>query len=170
MSKNMENRFELQQEKEVLEKLLRKLKKENKIVPEGSLRVIKSKGRYPQYYQYQSEEENQEQCLRYLPKKEMKLVQKLAQKQYDKEVMNCLEKRIKAIGTIDAPPSRIALSTISNYENGNRPIPTCYVELMKNSSLLNGLCFQRTLRTFFEVHSRHIVSLCSSYVLNTLAI
>lgn len=42
-----------------------------------------------------------------------------------------LKKRIKAIGTIDAPPSRIALSTISNYENGNRPIPTWYVELMK---------------------------------------
>lgn len=42
-----------------------------------------------------------------------------------------LKKRIKAMGTIDAPPSRIAVSTISNYENGNWEIPAWYVELMK---------------------------------------
>jgi len=98
MGKSMENKFELQQEKEALEKLLRKLQKENKMVPEGSLRVIKTKRRYPQYYQYRCAEENQEQSLRYLSKKEMKLIQKLAQKQYDNEVLGRLDKRIKAIG------------------------------------------------------------------------
>lgn len=98
MGKNMEYRFELQQEKEMLEKLLKKLKKENKMVPEGSLRIMKSKGRYPQYYHYQSEEENKGRCLRYLSKKEMRLVQKLAQKQYDMDVTECLNKRIDMLG------------------------------------------------------------------------
>ena len=92
-----ESRFELEQEKEELEKLLRTMKKANKKVPEGSLRIIRSKGKYPQYYHYQSEDEKQEKRLRYLSKREMKLVQKLAQKQYDMDVMECLDRRIGAI-------------------------------------------------------------------------
>lgn len=66
-------------------------------MPEGSLRIIKSKGKYPQYYHYQGEGERQEKSLRYLSKKEMKLVQKLAQKQYDMDVMECLGRRIDTI-------------------------------------------------------------------------
>lgn len=42
-----------------------------------------------------------------------------------------LKKRIEAMGTIDALPSVIAVSTISNYETGNWEIPAWYVELMK---------------------------------------
>jgi len=92
-----ESRFELQQEKEESEKLLRTLSKAGKKMPEGSLRIIKSKGKYPQYYHYQGEGERQEKSLRYLSKKEMKLVQKLAQKQYDMDVMECLGRRIDTI-------------------------------------------------------------------------
>ncbi len=97
MEKDKVRRFELEQEKEDMEKLLRTLKKAGKKTPEGSLRIIKAKGKYPQYYHYQSEDENQEKSLRYLSKKEMKLAQRLAQKQYDVDVMACLKKRIDAI-------------------------------------------------------------------------
>jgi len=98
MERDKERRFELEQEKEELEKLLKTLKRANKKTPEGTLRIIKTKGKYPQYYHYQSEGENQGKRLRYLPKKEMKFAQKLAQKQYDLEVMECLSKRTEAIG------------------------------------------------------------------------
>lgn len=97
MERDKERRFELEQEKEELEKLLKTLKRANKKAPEGTLRIIKTKGKYPQYYHYQSEIENQGKSLRYLPKKEMKFVQKLAQKQYESDVMECLDKRIDAI-------------------------------------------------------------------------
>lgn len=97
MERDKERRFELEQEKEELEKLLRTLMRANKKVPEGTLRIIKTKGKYPQYYHYQSEEEKQGKNLRYLPKKELKFAQKLAQKQYDMDVMKCLGKRIDTI-------------------------------------------------------------------------
>lgn len=97
MDRNKERRFELEQEKEEMGNLLRNLKKANKKVPEGSLRIIKAKGKYPQYYHYQGKGENQGKCLKYLSKKEMKFAQKLAQKQYDIDVMECLERRIDAI-------------------------------------------------------------------------
>lgn len=96
-SMDKESRFELEQEKEESEKLLRSLSRAGKKMPEGSLRIIKSKGKYPQYYHYQGEGERQEKSLKYLSKKEMKLVQKLAQKQYDMDVMECLGRKIDAI-------------------------------------------------------------------------
>ena len=98
MEREKERRFALEQEKEELEKLLKILKKANKKVPEGTLRIIKTKGKYPQYYHYQSESENQGKSLRYLPKKEMKFAQKLAQKQYDLDVIECLGRRADVIG------------------------------------------------------------------------
>lgn len=48
-----------------------------------------------------------------------------------------LKKKIEKLGTIQAPPSKIALSTISYYENGKWEIPEWYVELMKK--LLSNL-------------------------------
>ncbi len=98
MEKDKERRFELEQEKEELEKLLKTLKKVNKKVPEGTLRIIKTKGKYPQYYHYQGTGEEQGKSLRYLPKKELKFAQKLAQKQYDLDVIECLGRRADAIG------------------------------------------------------------------------
>ena len=59
MEKDKERRFELEQEKEELEKTLKTLKKANKKVPEGTLRIIKKKGKYPQYYHYQGNGEEQ---------------------------------------------------------------------------------------------------------------
>lgn len=98
MEKDKERRFELEQEKEELEKLLKILKKANKKAPEGTLRIIKTKGKYPQYYHYQGTGEGQGKSLRYLPKKELKFAQKLAQKQYDLDVIECLIRRADAIG------------------------------------------------------------------------
>jgi len=98
MERDKERRFELEQEKEELEKLLRTLKKASKKVPEGTLRIIKTKGKYPQYYHYQGKGEKQGKSLRYLTKKELKFAQKLAQKQYDLAAMECLGRRADAIG------------------------------------------------------------------------
>ena len=115
MEKDKECRFELGQEKDELEILMRTLKKANKKVPEGSLRIIKSKGKYPQYYHYQGEEENKGKSLRYLPKKELKFAQKLAQKQYDAEVIECLDGRIDAIRTFLSRYKETDIQAI--YEN-----------------------------------------------------
>ncbi len=47
------------------------------------------------------------------------------------ELDESLQKRLLNIGISEAPPSQIALSTISHYENGVTEIPAWYIELMK---------------------------------------
>ena len=92
-----ESRFELEQERDVLVKLVPKLEKEIAKVPEGGLVVLKAKGRYPQYYLYTEGDREKGKNGKYLPKKEMKFVQRLAQKQYEIEILECAKKRANAI-------------------------------------------------------------------------
>lgn len=92
-----ESRFELEQERDSLVKLVSKLKKENLKAPEGSLVMIKARGRYPQYYHYTEGDREKGKNGRYMSKKELKLVQRLAQKQYEIEVLESAKKRANAI-------------------------------------------------------------------------
>lgn len=91
------SRFELEQERDSLAKLMPKLEKEIAKAPEGSLVTLKARGRYPQYYHYIEGDREKGKNGRYLTKKENKLVQRLAQKQYEIEVLECAKKRAKAI-------------------------------------------------------------------------
>ena len=92
-----ESRFELEQERENLVKLMPKIEKELSKAPEGSLVTLKARGRYPQYYHYIEGDREKGRNGRYLTKKELKLVQRLAQKQYEVEVLECVKKRVSAI-------------------------------------------------------------------------
>lgn len=92
-----ESRFELEQERDNLVKLMPKIEKEISKAPEGSLVTMKARGRYPQYYHYIEGDREKGKNGRYLPKKELKLVQRLAQKQYEFEVLKCAKKRVDAI-------------------------------------------------------------------------
>ena len=92
-----ESRFELEQERDALVKLVPKLEKEIAKAPEGGLVVLKAKGRYPQYYLYTEGDREKGKNGKYLPKKEMKFVQRLAQKQYEIEILECAKKRADAI-------------------------------------------------------------------------
>ena len=92
-----ESKFELEQERDNLVKLVPKLEKEISKAPEGSLVTLLARGRYPQYYHYIEGDREKGKNGRYLPKKELKLVQRLAQKQYEIEVLECTKKRANAI-------------------------------------------------------------------------
>lgn len=92
-----ESRFELEQERENLVKLIPKIEKELLKAPEGSLVTLKARGRYPQYYHYIEGDREKGRNGRYLTKKELKLVQRLAQKQYEVDVLECVKKRVSAI-------------------------------------------------------------------------
>ncbi len=92
-----ESRFELEQERENLIKLVPRLEKDISKAPEGSLVTLKARGRYPQYYHYIEGDREKGGNGRYLPKKESKLVQRLAQKQYEMEILECVKKRAEAI-------------------------------------------------------------------------
>lgn len=92
-----ESRFELEQERDNLVKLIPKLEKGISKAPEGSLVMLKARGRYPQYYHYIEGDRENGKNGRYLPKKELKLVQRLAQKQYESEVLECAKRRANAI-------------------------------------------------------------------------
>ena len=92
-----ERRFELEQERDNLVKLVPKLERDISKAPEGSLVMLKARGRYPQYYHYIEGDRENGKNGRYLPKKELKLVQRLAQKQYESEVLECVKRRANAI-------------------------------------------------------------------------
>ena len=91
------SRFELEQERDYLVKFMPKIEKEISKAPEGSLVTLKARGRYPQYYHYMEGDREKGKNGRYLPKKELKFVQRLAQKQYEYEVLECAKKRADAI-------------------------------------------------------------------------
>lgn len=92
-----ESRFELEQERDNLVKLMPKLEKEIAKAPEGSLVMMQAKGRYTQYYHYTEGDREKGRNGRYLSKKELKFVQRLAQKQYEIDTLNCVRGRTKAI-------------------------------------------------------------------------
>lgn len=66
-----------------------------KNVPDGSLQILLSKGKYPQYYLYN--ENGGAHVREYISCKRMNLISALAQKQYDLELLNYLEKQAKCI-------------------------------------------------------------------------
>lgn len=82
----------LLEERARLEKIIEKLKNSLKDMPEGSLRLSKSKN-YVQYY-YCTDENKRGQ---YISKENRKLIQQLAQKAYDEKILRLAEKRWKQL-------------------------------------------------------------------------
>ena len=85
----------LLEEQERLECIIKFQKAQLKNVPEGSLRLSKSHGKY-QYYQCTDNKKKG----KYLSKDDMMLIRGLAQKTYDERVLQLAEKRISQIQKI----------------------------------------------------------------------
>ena len=115
-----ESRFELEQERDNLVKLMPRLEKEIAKAPEGSLVAMKARGRYPQYYQYIEGDREKGKNGRYLPKKEIKLVQRLAQKQYDIEILECARKKVNTLDIFLKQYQEVDLEAIYNNLSDER--------------------------------------------------
>lgn len=85
----------LLEEQERLECIIKFQKSQLKDVPEGSLRLSKSHGKF-QYYQCTDENKKG----KYIGKNNEKLIQSLAQKSYNERVLRLSEKRLKQIQKI----------------------------------------------------------------------
>lgn len=85
----------LSEERKRLEKILKVVQVQLKTMPEGSLRLSKSKD-YIQYYH--CTEENK--LGKYIVKGNDELIQSLAQKSYDEKLLQLAEKRLKQIERI----------------------------------------------------------------------
>lgn len=85
----------LSEERKRLEKILKVVQVQLKTMPEGSLRLSKSKD-YIQYYH--CTEENK--LGKYIVKGNDELIQSLAQKSYDEKLLHLAEKRLKQIERI----------------------------------------------------------------------
>lgn len=95
----MISKEQLAEERERLSGIMYKLEDRLKDVPEGKLQLGKSNG-VVQYFYFKDGK------AVYLPKKEIKLVKQLVQKNYDQRVLKCVKKRISQINRV-----------LSDYEN-----------------------------------------------------
>lgn len=97
---------------QVREKVLLKIKKEKEKslqrVPEGGLRIC-CKGNKPQFYHRTDPKDYNG---RYIQGKEYKLVQKLAQKDYDEKVLRVVEKELRAIERYFALSPKISVEEV----------------------------------------------------------
>ena len=80
-----------------LQKLKKVVIKSLKQAPEGSLRSEMAQGKYPQYYLIHNEYKEKYPKGKYLRKSELDIAKKLAQKEYDKYVLDEIGKREKDI-------------------------------------------------------------------------
>lgn len=100
---------------ETRENYLLQLKKEKekalKNVPEGFLRICAGK-RKPQYY-WRTDPKDYNGI--YIPEKDIKLARKLAQKDYDRKVLNSVEKELDAISKYRASYPTVSVEQV--YEN-----------------------------------------------------
>lgn len=97
----------LQEELAQLKKIAESAKKRLETAPEGGLRITKKQNRIEYYYKEsqrdtggkknESKKENESKNGRYMRKREMGLVRRLAQRDYDQSLMKKVEKRIRAI-------------------------------------------------------------------------
>ncbi|MDD6037043.1 MAG: hypothetical protein PUC30_12815 [Lachnospiraceae bacterium] len=97
MNMNEELLSKLVQEKDECRKMLPEIKKAIKKAPEGTLHILNAKGKYPQYYLYDKGWTGQCKNGRFIQRKDNRLAQRLAQKQYDIDVAECLERKIRSI-------------------------------------------------------------------------
>lgn len=83
------------EEKTRLEQVIKRTRESLIDMPEGTLRLTMRKG-YPQYYLCNGRQKGGS----YIPKSEIDLVRKLAQKSYDQKVLRLAEKRYRQIAAI----------------------------------------------------------------------
>ena len=95
----MISKEQLAEERERLSGIMYKLEDRLKDVPEGKLQLGKSNG-VVQYFYFKDGK------AVYLPKKEIKLVKQLVQKNYDQRVLKCVKRRLSQINRV-----------LSDYEN-----------------------------------------------------
>ncbi|MBQ1852615.1 MAG: hypothetical protein II134_02110 [Lachnospiraceae bacterium] len=83
-------------EKKNTERLLSRAEKEHKRLPDGVLEARLIKNKYPQFVQVKTIDGKR--VSNYIPKKNRKLAEQLAQKAYDRKVMDSAKKLAKALG------------------------------------------------------------------------
>lgn len=88
----------LLQEEQKLKDITRKLERSLEIAPEGKLRLSRC-GDCTQYY-LMGNQETSSQGRKYLPKSEMNLIRRLAQKDYDEKMLKLVTRRMKQIQKI----------------------------------------------------------------------
>lgn len=87
----------LKQEERELKRLQRILQKAGRNQEGISLRVMNSRGRYPQYYIYDKAKKDEYPNGKYVSKKEFSKVKKLAQNEYNVKMKNEVETRLKVV-------------------------------------------------------------------------
>ena len=87
----------LKNEEEKLKGQKKLLERRLKNAPEGSLRVMMARGKYPQYYCYDSSKKDKHPHGTYIRKKNLNLARRLAQKEYDREVLRKIGLELKLI-------------------------------------------------------------------------
>ena len=85
--------MEFEDREKTLKLIIRDKKRSIRDMPEGVLRINKSRGKYNYYCIKDSSKRNGE----YLSKENMKLITQLAQKSYDKKVLQAAERELEAI-------------------------------------------------------------------------
>ena len=86
-----------QEERRDIQKLIQRVKASLEDAPEGKLRCEMARGKYPQYYLVSKEGKDTYPNGRYLKKGETEVARRLAQKEYDLQILELLEKQEKAI-------------------------------------------------------------------------
>ncbi len=105
----------LVKEKERLEDIIKISTKRLKDVPEGSLRLSKTK-KYVQYYHCT----NENKFGKYIPKGKEELVRKLIQKSYDEKVLRLAEKRLKQVNKLAKDYEEDEIEEIFYHEHPER--------------------------------------------------
>lgn len=95
----------LLQEKQKLQEVLRNAEEEWKRMPEGGLTIAKKKG-HTEYYHNSKSAGNAKNSLHYIKKNELQLARDLAQKDYDRKILQSVMPRLQAIERL-----------LKNYDN-----------------------------------------------------
>lgn len=88
---------ELNEEKNRLSEIVQNLEKVIARAPKGSLHIMVSKGKYPQFYLYEDKAKEKYPHGRFLRKDERNIAKKVAQKEYNVKTIGICNERIKVI-------------------------------------------------------------------------
>lgn len=90
---------EILKEIQKLETIASQLRIELEDAPQGGIRSQMNRGKYPQFYYI--EDGNGDKNGRYLKKNEVQIAKELVQKEYNSELLNCIEEQLKTLSYIE---------------------------------------------------------------------
>ena len=116
---------QLEQRKQFLFELMEKVKKRQKRAPEGMLRISNSNGRVQYYYR----ENPSVRGGKYISKKEMDNIKKLAQKAYQEKLLESADKEIEAIEAyLGLIPRQLPEDVFTNLTSERQALVTPFFE------------------------------------------